>query len=56
MLRQKCSGKHTCSKGEFYRHLDATIRDVFREQELGDCESLIDPPAPTLEFDGMNPS
>lgn len=52
LLGQKRSGQLTCSKVDIDCHLDATLRDVSREQELDDCQSLIDPPAPTLDFDG----
>lgn len=36
-------------------YLQATYQDVSREQKLGDCYSMIDPLAPTLDFDGREP-
>jgi len=57
LLGQKCSGQLTRSKAEVDRHLrDTIISDESREQDLGHCQSLINPLAPTLEFDGTEPS
>ncbi|XP_038154112.1 uncharacterized protein LOC119791846 [Cyprinodon tularosa] len=56
LLGQKRSGQLTCSKAEVDHHLAATYGDASREQDLGDCQSLIDPPAPTVDFNGMEPS
>jgi len=50
------SGQLTCSKAEVDRHLRDTISDESREQDLGLCKSLMNPLAPTLEFDGKEPS
>jgi len=56
LLRQKRSGQLTCSKAEVACHLRDTISDESREQDLGHCKSLINPPAPTLEFDEKKPN
>ena len=55
LLGQKRSGQFTCSKAEIDRHLRDTFSDEFREKDLGHCKSFIDPPAPTLDFDGKEP-
>ncbi|CAJ1076456.1 uncharacterized protein LOC119779116 [Xyrichtys novacula] len=56
LLGQKRSGQLSCSKAEIDHHLDTTLRDPSREQELGNCQSLIDPPEPMLDFDEREPS
>ncbi|XP_067280778.1 uncharacterized protein [Pseudorasbora parva] len=56
LLGKKRSGRLTCSKVEIDRHLRDTFCDRSREQDLGHCQHLIDPPAPTLDFDGKEPS
>ncbi|KAG7525299.1 hypothetical protein JOB18_025050 [Solea senegalensis] len=38
------------------RHLSDTFRDASRDQDLGHCRSLINPPEPTLNFDEKEPS
>lgn len=37
-------------------HLSATFSDAFKEQYLGHCQSLIELPAPMLDFDGKKSS
>ncbi|KAL7881484.1 hypothetical protein AOLI_G00083320 [Acnodon oligacanthus] len=56
LLGKKRNGQLTCSKAEIERHLRDTFCDRSREQDLGHCQHLIDPPAPTLDFDGKEPS
>ncbi|KAL7886754.1 hypothetical protein AOLI_G00044750 [Acnodon oligacanthus] len=56
LLGKKQNGQLTCSKAEINRHLRDTLCDRSREQDLGHCQYLIDPPAPTLEFNGKKPS
>ncbi|XP_067284127.1 uncharacterized protein [Pseudorasbora parva] len=56
LLGKKRSGRLTCSKVEIDRHLRDTFCDRSREQDLGHCQHLIDPPAPTLDFDRKEPS
>lgn len=56
LLGEKRSGRLTCSKDEIDRHLRDTFCDRSREQDLGHCQDLIDPPIPTLGFDVKEPS
>ncbi|KAJ8014696.1 hypothetical protein DPEC_G00018330 [Dallia pectoralis] len=56
LLGKKRSGQLTCSKAEIDCHLRDNFGDGAREQDLGNCQYLIDPPAPTLDFDGKEPS
>ncbi|KAL7876168.1 hypothetical protein AOLI_G00111310 [Acnodon oligacanthus] len=56
LLGKKRNGQLTCSKAEIDHHLRDTFCDRSREQDLGHCQHLIDPPAPTLDFDGKEPS
>ncbi|XP_061878077.1 uncharacterized protein LOC133630482 [Entelurus aequoreus] len=53
LLGQKRSVKLACSKAEVDHHLKQTYSDGCREQDLGPCRSLINPP--TLDFDGKEP-
>ncbi|XP_028292553.1 uncharacterized protein LOC114455485 [Gouania willdenowi] len=56
LLGQKRSGQLTCSKAEVDHYLKETYSDSCREQDLGPCRSLIDPPAPTWDFNGKEPA
>lgn len=56
LLGQKRSGQLTCSKAEVDCHLRDTFSDRSREQDLDHCQQLINPPAPTLDFNGKEPS
>ncbi|KAL7856411.1 hypothetical protein AOLI_G00200150 [Acnodon oligacanthus] len=56
LLGKKRNGRLTCSKAEIDHHLRDTFCDRSREQDLGHCQHLIDPPARTLDFDGKEPS
>ncbi|XP_026126685.1 uncharacterized protein LOC113108082 [Carassius auratus] len=55
LLGQKRSGQLTCSKAEVDHHLKQSYIDEYREQDLGPCRFLINPPAPALDFDGKEP-
>ncbi|XP_061772124.1 uncharacterized protein LOC133562186 [Nerophis ophidion] len=55
LLGQKRSGRLACSKAEVDHHLKQIYSDGCREQDLGPCRSLINPPTPTLDFDGKEP-
>lgn len=56
LLEQKQSDQLSCSKAEVDCHLRDTFSDRSREQDLGHCQHLINPPAPTLDFNGKEPS
>ncbi|KAL7891878.1 hypothetical protein AOLI_G00013540 [Acnodon oligacanthus] len=56
LLRKKRNGQLTYSKAKIDCHLRDTFCDRSRDQDLGPCQHLIDPPAPTLDFDGKEPS
>ncbi|XP_051969484.1 LOW QUALITY PROTEIN: uncharacterized protein LOC127634119 [Xyrauchen texanus] len=49
LLGQKCSGQLICSQEEI-DHLKETYSNPAREQELGECSTLIDPPGPSVQF------
>lgn len=49
LLGQKLSANLACSKEEIDQHIQSTYSD--KEQELGQCNILIHPPAPVTEFD-----
>ncbi|XP_063054019.1 uncharacterized protein LOC134448252 [Engraulis encrasicolus] len=51
LLGQKRSGKLASSKEDIDQHLAEMFCDPGKELELGDCDILIDPPAPTFQFD-----
>ncbi|XP_061905517.1 uncharacterized protein LOC133651562 [Entelurus aequoreus] len=51
LLGQKRSGKLASSQDDIDQHLKQTYSDPAREQELGECNNLIDPPEPELQFD-----
>lgn len=51
LLGQKCSGKLVCSQEEMNQYLSNTYSDPKREQDLGQCDILIDPPEPDTQFD-----
>ncbi|XP_061925310.1 uncharacterized protein LOC133664585 [Entelurus aequoreus] len=51
LLGQKRSGKLASSQEDIDQHLKQTYSDPAREQELGECNNLIDPPEPELQFD-----
>ncbi|XP_056097411.1 uncharacterized protein LOC130076370 [Rhinichthys klamathensis goyatoka] len=55
LLGQKRSGQLTCSKAEVDHHLKQSYSDEYREQDLGPCRFLINPPAPAMDFDGKEP-
>ncbi|XP_061747756.1 uncharacterized protein LOC133545995, partial [Nerophis ophidion] len=55
LLGQKRSGRLACSKAEVDHHLKQIYSDGCREQDLGPCRSLINPPTPTLDFNGKEP-
>ncbi|KAL7869586.1 hypothetical protein AOLI_G00135740 [Acnodon oligacanthus] len=50
------NGQLTWSKAKIDHHLRDTFCDRSRKQDLGHCQHLIEPPAPTLDFDGKEPS
>jgi hypothetical protein len=56
LLGQKRDGKLLCSKEEIDQHLHSTYSDPLREEELGQCNILVDPPPPTKEFDSREPT
>ncbi|KAL7891157.1 hypothetical protein AOLI_G00006330 [Acnodon oligacanthus] len=56
LVGKKRNGQLTCSKAEINHHLRDTFCDRSREQDLGHCQHLIYPPAPTLNFDGKEPN
>ena len=49
-------GQLTSPKSEIDSYLRDTISDATREQDLGQSKSLINPPAPTLDFKGKDPT
>ena len=51
MLGQKRSGKLASSQEDIDQHLKQTYSDPAREQELGECNNLIEPPEPEVQFD-----
>ncbi|KAJ8356215.1 hypothetical protein SKAU_G00190090 [Synaphobranchus kaupii] len=55
LLRQKHSGRLACSKEEIDLHIQTTYSDPERQQELGHCNILIEPPPPVKEFDSREP-
>ncbi|KAL7869384.1 hypothetical protein AOLI_G00133720 [Acnodon oligacanthus] len=50
LLGQKCSGKLASSQEEIYQHLAQMYSDPGRELELGECNILLDPPEPEVQF------
>lgn len=56
LLGQKRSGHLTCSKEEINAYLHDTYSDAAREEDLGECRHLINPPAPTTDFNTKVPS
>lgn len=50
LLGQKRSGQLVCTKEEIDHHLKETYSDPAREQELGECSTLIDPVGPSVQF------
>ncbi|KAJ8010015.1 hypothetical protein DPEC_G00070580 [Dallia pectoralis] len=50
LLGQKRSGQLACSQEEIEHHLKETYSDPLREQELGECSTLINPPGPSVQF------
>lgn len=55
LLGQKRDGSLVCSKEEMDLHLQNTYSDPNRQEELGRCDILIDPPPPTKDFDNKEP-
>uniref|UniRef100_A0A3B1JAJ2 Reverse transcriptase domain-containing protein n=1 Tax=Astyanax mexicanus TaxID=7994 RepID=A0A3B1JAJ2_ASTMX len=55
LLGQRRGGRLACSKEEIDRHIQTTYSDPARQQDLGQCNTLIQPPPPTKEFDGREP-
>lgn len=55
LLGQKRDGKLDCSKEEIDLHLSNTYSDPHHQEELGQCNILVDPPPPTKEFDTREP-
>lgn len=51
LLGQKRSGRLVCSQAEIDHHMRQTYSDPAREQELGECSTLINPPEPRVQFD-----
>ncbi|XP_028310814.1 uncharacterized protein LOC114468234 [Gouania willdenowi] len=51
LLGQKRSGKLASSQEEIDQHLKQMYSDPAREQELGECNILIDPPEPEVQYD-----
>ncbi|XP_061093280.1 uncharacterized protein LOC133125737 [Conger conger] len=51
LLGQKRSGKLASSQEDIDQYLTRTYSDPEREQELGECDILIDPPEPEVQFD-----
>lgn len=50
LLGQKRSSKLVCSQEEIDQHLKETYSGPVREQELGECSTLKDPPGPSEQF------
>ena len=50
LLSRKKSGYLSCSEDVMNNHLKSTFSDKTREQDLGPCENLIDPPKPSKDF------
>ncbi|KAK7880264.1 hypothetical protein WMY93_030631 [Mugilogobius chulae] len=51
LLGQKRNGKLECSQEELDHYLDDVYSDPTREQDLGVCKILIEPPPPTVSYD-----
>lgn len=51
LLWQKRGGKLVCLQEEMDQYLSKTYSDPKREEELGMCDILIDPPGPETQFD-----
>ncbi|KAK7915663.1 hypothetical protein WMY93_011424 [Mugilogobius chulae] len=51
LLGQKRNGKLECSQEELDHYLDDVYSDPTREQDLGECKILIEPPPPTVPYD-----
>ena len=51
LLGQKRSGRLDCSKEEVDKYLHDTFSDPTRDQDLGQCKSVIRPPEPAEAFD-----
>lgn len=55
LLGQKRDGNLDCSKEEIDLHLRNTYSDPSRQDELGQCDILVDPPPPNKDFDTREP-
>ena len=55
LLGQKRSGRLDCSKEEVDKYLHDTFSDPTRDQDLGQCKSVIRPPEPAEAFDLREP-
>ncbi|XP_063056077.1 uncharacterized protein LOC134450154 [Engraulis encrasicolus] len=51
LLGQKRSGRLSSSKEDIDQHLAQMFSDPRREEALGECDILIDPPEPEVQFD-----
>lgn len=56
LLGQKRTRHLTCSKGENDNHLYLNFSHAAWEEDLGECKTLINPPAPTTDFNTKDPS
>ena len=50
LLEKKRNGKLICSQEEINQHMKQVYSDPDRDNELGECDILIDPPDPEVEF------
>lgn len=56
LLGQKKSGSLVCPVDEINHHLNITFSDPSREQDLGPCEVLVNPPEPGVQFVTAEPT
>lgn len=55
LLGQRRSGRLACRKEEVDQHLHNTFSDPTRDQDLGQCDTVIRPPEPVEAFDQKKP-
>lgn len=55
LLGQNRDGDLDCSKEEIDLHLRYTYSDPSRQEDLGKCDILVDPPPPMKDFDTREP-
>lgn len=56
LLGQKRNGHLTCAKAEIDTYLHNTYSDAARDEDLGVCRDLIEPPLPATNFNTKVPS